>query len=199
MSENVYDELQKVLNDIKQDSNKLSISFLYINFDYNLKQKLEILKGINNGVDVSKYANIKFNGNQMEQLRICEELGLNVDCILDEDIPYTLMNRIINSMALGLDIEPYLDGRFTSYQLEVIIEGLEDHLEVSKYAKEEYSYEVMLFCKRLLWESVDIDKYDLAEIPVDTILYIIEVHEDEGTDFEDLLDKYFNNKLVIYS
>lgn len=199
MSENVYDELQKVLNDIKQDSNKLSISFLYINFDYNLKQKLEILKGINNGVDVSKYANIKFNGNQMEQLRICEELGLNVDCILDEDIPYTLMNRIINSMALGLDIEPYLDGRFTSYQLEVIIEGLEDHLEVSKYAKEKYSYEVMLFCKRLLWESVDIDKYDLAEIPVDTILYIIEVHEDEGTDFEDLLDKYFNNKLVIYS
>lgn len=199
MSENVYNELQLVLDDIKQDSDKLSTSFMFINFDYSLKQKLEILKGINNGVDVNKYADIKFDGNQMEQLRICEELGLNVNCILDENIRPGLMNKVIGAMASGLDVEPYLDGRFTEEQLNAIISGLNNNLEASKYAKEEYSPEVMWFCKELLWYSVDIDKYDLSQIPYHTMIYIMAINKKNNEDFEGLLDKYFNNKLVIYS
>lgn len=74
---------------------------------FDIRQTCEILFGLEQGVDVSIYANTKYNHEQMCQLR----------------------RGLIN----GVDVSVYADPRFCSRQMCLIKNCLEDGRDVSAY------------------------------------------------------------------
>lgn len=85
---------------------------------YSEKQLSEIMKGVEEGIDVRKYANIDFTHQQMKEIRL----------------------RLVD---LKNELSKYEKLGFNEFQLEEIREGLEERLDVSLYAKRDLNNEKM--------------------------------------------------------
>ena len=81
---------------------------------FNINQQEEILKGLENNLDVSVYAKPEFDWEQMFEIRE------------------------------GLDVSIYAKTDFSDYQMDEIRKGLEQNLDVSVYANSEYSWKKMI-------------------------------------------------------
>ena len=104
----------------KKIHNNLSIENLmktdWIN-QFDEDQKTEIIKGLEEGLDVSIYANPEYSWRQMEEIR----KGLKED----------------------LDVSWYANPSISARAMELIRWGLEDDLDVSLYANRGYSFKHM--------------------------------------------------------
>ena len=99
-------------------------SEIYLSFE----QMEQIRLGLEAGIDVSKYANSKLSDKQMEEIR----WGL-------ED---------------GLDVSKYADPKFNWEQMEEIRKGLESGIDVMKYADPKWEYIQMAHIRCSLKESL---------------------------------------------
>lgn len=97
-------------------------------------QEVEIRKGLESGVDVTKYANPDLHFNKMRLIR--------------------------EGLEKGIDASIYLDAGFTDGQLVEILEGAAEGLDVSTYANPKYSKELMFLAQKSLEDGVnDLPKY----------------------------------------
>lgn len=95
---------------------------------FNYEQIYQVYQGFLNSIDIEKYADLKFSGSEMEQIR--EEL---------ED--------------WNIDISKYVGVGFSEEQLDEIKEGLECGIDVSAYAKVELDEEEMCEIREKLEEE----------------------------------------------
>ena len=61
---------------------------------FDKEQQNEVLKGLEKNLDISKYAKLEFNWNQMWQIRVCLEANLDISKYANPEIDYEEMNEI---------------------------------------------------------------------------------------------------------
>ena len=107
---------------------------------YNSQQMYEIQCGLEAGVDVSIYADPKYDFSQMCEIRKGLEAGVDVSIYADPKYSFDQMSEILEGLKLNLDVSKYADPRFDWCQMRMIRDGLETGLDVSKYADTKYHF-----------------------------------------------------------
>lgn len=129
--------------------------------EFSWNQMYQIRLGLEKGLDVSKYANPKFDSYQMEQIRLGLEKSLDVSRYADPRFTWAQMNEIRLGLEKSLEISKYADSKFDFdwKQMFEIRLGLEKGLDVSRYADSKFSWTQMHEIKEGLEEGVDVSKY----------------------------------------
>lgn len=134
----------------------------YESMGFDIGQLNEIRQGLERGLDVEWYADIKYNWLQMAEIRKGLETNLNVSLYAYSDIPYDKMRQMRLANAAGLDvsackemeagyirqlrkarkgkveIEPYIEQGYEPDQLEEIRIALEHGVNLTPYLEKEY-------------------------------------------------------------
>lgn len=105
--------MEKIYNNLSIENLKKTEWFN----QFNENQKHRIIKGLNDNLDVSIYANPKFDVYQMKLL--------------------------LTALSKNLDISHCLNEKLDRIQMNQIIKGLENNVDVSIYAKPEISWQEM--------------------------------------------------------
>lgn len=142
-----YDGAQKSLIKYGID-NKYNI-FLYSNSFFSEKQMEMIIIGIEKELDVTHYADPKFNLIQMREIYQLLEYNKvknkNIDISRIAKARYSAgqMHQIKDGLIKNLDVSIYEKTEFTPEQMQLIKIGLEKGYDVSKYANPDLSIEEM--------------------------------------------------------
>ena len=98
---------------------------------FNRLQSVEIAKGLNNEVDITKYADKKYDAAQMKSIRLA----------LEE----------------GMDITPFADNRYNYMQMEEIKAVIREHMDLDAVCNPAYDYSVMKeirLSERLFYQQI---------------------------------------------
>ena len=144
-------------------------------------QLAEIRKGLEEGIDIKRYANPEYPWFLMETIREglllhvptdeyikiydwqqlqeiiegCRD-GLEVSVYLNPELDASSMKEIRLSLAEGLPIEPYAKPVFDYMQLHQIRRGLQDNLPVEIFAQPELDCVIMREIRKGLEFQVDV-------------------------------------------
>ncbi|MDU2095110.1 MAG: hypothetical protein E7E73_00195 [Negativicoccus succinicivorans] len=127
--------------------------------NFNEYQRQEIEAGQKSGVDVSLYADPKYDFPQMEAIRIGLEQGLDVSVYADPNFSGSQMVQIRWGLENGVDVSIYADPKFRSDQMWTIREGLEEGLDVKVYADPKFNYKQMDQIRWGLADNLPVDYY----------------------------------------
>lgn len=131
----------------------------YFNKGFSSLELDEITYGLKEKLDVSIYANHKFDYKQMEQIR----LGLlnSLDVLIYAKIEFSSkqMYEIRLGLSRGLDTSWYNNPKFNWEQMRQIRLGLEKSLEVSYFAKIEYSWLQMQEIRFGIKDRIEVNWY----------------------------------------
>ena len=183
------------------------------NFD--ASQTHQILMGIYNNLDVSKYANNKLNASQMYQIRLGLEQMLNVETYSNPEFDALQMAEIREGMLDGLNVTYYADPSFpnecmniirmtmlsfeydefkilldkwTPEQMLELYMGLIQHLDVTKYANMKYDGDQMRVLRTALSENCDISFLTEKEMNAEQMLLLHEYRK-IGIDLRPIMDR----------
>lgn len=122
-------------------------------------QKEEILRGIDLGVDITKYAFPFVRPLQMKVL--CEMLRYNFDISqLDlRQLNIAQLNAIMRGIIDGVDVSIYYDAKFHASQMEFLEKCLVNGEDVSAFADPQYNKEQMIEIRDGIIAGTDISKY----------------------------------------
>ena len=140
-------KLKKAIENYKQNIKEFEET------EFDKDQIDEIRKGLENGIDVSKYADPQFNFDQMREIRLGLEEGLDVSKYADSNFDSRQMNQIKTGLYLSLNVDIYADPKFNWSQMAQIRWGLEDGLDVSKYADPRFHWSEMEKIKKEIEEK----------------------------------------------
>ena len=143
--------LKKAIGNYGQASKELK------EMGFNWKQLEEIQIGLEEGLDVSKYANPKFDFNQMAEIR--------------------------KGLKQGIDISKYADPKFDWFQMEQIYEGLNQDLDISIYANPEFNWEQMREIRYGLQLDLDVSKYADPKLSWKEMNIIMENIKEQGNNW----------------
>ena len=143
--------------------NNISLKNKLLNTDwgntFTTWQKEEILRGIDLGVDVTKYAFPFVKPLQMKVL--CEMLRYHFD-ISQLDL-YRLniaqLNAIMRGIIDKVDVSIYYDPQFHASQMEFLEKCLANSEDVSQFADHRYNKEQMIEIRNGLINGEDVDTY----------------------------------------
>lgn len=94
-------------------------------YQFNNFQKKEILKGLENKLDVSIYAKLEFNGNQMEQIRLGLEDDLDVFLYAKTEYTRKEMNdirlRLKEILEKELNVNLLKNQKLTAEEMQSIL------------------------------------------------------------------------------
>lgn len=107
------------------------------------KQKQALLEGVENGLDISVYANPSYDSYQMNEIRWRLEKNLDVTQYATTKYNWRQMSQIREGLERNLDISVYADSKYDDLQMEQIRKGLEQKLDVSLYSKPEFDWQRM--------------------------------------------------------
>lgn len=110
---------------------------------FTARQMDEINEGLESEVDVSIYADPKFNWDQMREIREGLEQGLDISIYADPKFDEDQMQQIRLGLQSGVDVSQYADTKFRWPQMEEIRRGLEAGVDVSQYADPEFDWKQM--------------------------------------------------------
>lgn len=136
---------------------------------YNMLQKLEIILGVLQNVDVSVYMNPEFKWVHMSLIRSDLKDGVNVSyytSLDDNGRPvYDIyqMTMISLGMARGVDVSVYANPIFDKLQMSEILVGLQEGVDVSIFAKPEFSTVQMFEIREGLRKNIDVSVYAKPE------------------------------------
>lgn len=111
---------------------------------------------------MAQYEAQGYNRNQLEEIRLGLEEGLNVSIYADKTYFAIQMRQIRFGLEAGLDVSIYAKKEFDWFQMEEIRMGLEEGLDASVYAKPAFSYEVMRQLRKALQDNIHLEKYASA-------------------------------------
>ena len=110
------------------------------------RQMWQIYEGLKSGIDVNIYANPKFGFQKMSYIREALEQGWDkseIDLLANPEFNGQQTWLIYSGLENGIDISWYADPKFDEYQMDKIYNGLMAGVDVSSYANPEYSSEEM--------------------------------------------------------
>lgn len=110
------------------------------------RQMWQIYEGLKSGLDVSIYANPKFGFQKMDYIRRALEQGWDnsiINLLANPEFNSRQTGLIYDGFENGIDISWYADPKFNEYQMEKIYNGLMAGVDVSQYADPKYSYKEM--------------------------------------------------------
>ena len=83
----------------------------------------------------------QFNKYQQEQIITGIDEEVDISTYAKKEIHEDIMEEIFYALIEDIDIIPYVEAGFSNFQLLEIRQGLSANLDVSIYAKKEYSWE----------------------------------------------------------
>ena len=131
----------------------------YADPKFSSHQMDEIQYGLSEELDISKYADPKFDWAQMREIRQGLEKDLDISHYADPKFDWEQMWEIRQGLEKGLDISQYADPKFDHLQMSQIRYGLEEDLDVSKYADPKFDSWQMEQIQHGLEEDLDVSKY----------------------------------------
>lgn len=139
-----------------------------VNPQFTVNELLAVLDGLRDGLDVTLYADNKYNYLQM--ITIMEGLseGLDVTSILDHTITWKEMEVLLDFIREGFDPKTYIEEHLTSNQLIGLLKILESAKPDSllKIAKT-FNYDIAIVNNVSgfdFGDSLDSDEEDLLEL-----------------------------------
>ena len=130
-----------------------------LNSKFNDLQLEQIRLGLEEDLDVLKYADPKFDGEQMWEIRQGLEKGLDISQYADPKFDNLQMSQIRYGLEEDLDVSKYANPKFDNLQMSQIRQGLEAEVDVSKYADPKFDWEQMWEIRQGLEEGLDVSKY----------------------------------------
>jgi uncharacterized protein (DUF342 family) len=99
--------------------------------EFDILQTGEIEKGINEGLDVSKYSRPEYSHYLMRQIRKGMEAGIDLTPYVQYDVG--VLHEMRRGVLEGLDLVPYVEEGYDSGQLEAIRFALSAHADIAPY------------------------------------------------------------------
>lgn len=143
--------------------NNISLKNKLLNTDWGSTfttwQKEEILRGIDLGVDVTKYAFPFVKPLQMKVL--CEMLRYDFDIsqLNLQQLNVAQLNAIMRGIIDKVDVSIYCDPQFHASQMEFLEHCLANGEDVSQFADHRYDKEQMIVIRGGVVSGDDISKY----------------------------------------
>ena len=147
---------------------------IYADPKFDSWQMEQVLAGLTNELDVAIYAYPKFDSKQMEQIREGLEQKLDVSIYANPEFNAEQMAEIKSGLEVGVDVSIYANTQFDHYQMWEILEGLMDKRDVSIYAKPEFDNCQMQEIKLGMLRDVDVTVYANPEFNYDQMEQIRE-------------------------
>lgn len=111
---------------------------------FNTEQLIQIKMGLEDGLNVSYYINPELSSNQMRIIREGLYKGLDVSKYADSKYNYEQMFQIYRGLEDDINVNYYANPEFSSLQMDLIRYSIYDDLDVSKFADPKYNYKQML-------------------------------------------------------
>lgn len=108
---------------------------------------------------IAEFRKLGFDDDQMEELRLGLEHGVQVSAYAKKEYFAVQMRQIRFGLEEGLDISLYNDEKYDWFQMEEIRMGLKEGIDASIYANPKYSYEVMRELRKALKDGIHLEKY----------------------------------------
>ena len=135
---------------------------------YDAYQIYEIMQGLQEGLDVSVYCNPKRHFFTMQAYRFALKANTDIDWLKSQNFKDSESLMIAECSKAGLDRKYFDPELFNESQLVEIILGVREKIDVTKYAKVNYSNvkmrvirKVLTFFKRLRTKSLDLTRFIL--------------------------------------
>lgn len=122
-------------------------------------QKEEILRGIDLGVDVTKYAFPFVKPLQMKVLREMLRCSFDISQLDLYRLNIAQLNAIMRGIIDGVDVSIYYDPQYHASQMEFLEHCLANGEDVSKFADHRYNKEQMIMIRNGVVSGADISKY----------------------------------------
>lgn len=131
---------------------------IYANPKYDWKQMQEIRIGLQNGIDVSIYADPMYNSSQMYAIRKGLEAGLDpTTCIVSPNRSAQEIEQHFDEIICHK--EGYYSRDFSAFQLSQIRLGLQNGVDVSIYADTKFDTLQMQEIRLGLESELDVSQY----------------------------------------
>ena len=138
----------------------------YLDHRFDTNQMKVILKGLVHDVDVSIFAKLKYSDTQMHI--ICEELirGNDVSRITNHNYSAAMM-RTLNEILIykGFDLFQYADAGYTLSQIEQIEHGLQIKAPIELYKSKDFDHLQMNQIIRGYANGIDVTQYASPDVP----------------------------------
>lgn len=124
------------------------------------EQMAQIRIGLEHGIDVTSYSDSYwYHSLQMAEIRLGLEAGIDISYYDDVSYSAELMRIIRMGLEAGLDVAWYANPIYNISQASLIYEGLRQRLDVRFYANPSYESEQMLVIKKGLERNLDVRLY----------------------------------------
>lgn len=117
---------------------------------YDIYQTYEIMQGLQLGLDVSIYNDITYDSFKMQAYRFALMSNTDIDWLKSKTFKTSELFMIAECSKAGLDCKYFDPELFNESQLVEIILGVRDKIDVTKYAKVNYSNVQMRFIRKCL-------------------------------------------------
>lgn len=132
----------------------------YVEQGFDEKQLEQIELGLQNHVDVSLYAHLKYDWKTMFYIRYCLENGLNITrYVKNENYTYEQLFQIYQGLKDGLNVPLYSNPNYSALQMDEIRRGLKDGLDAYIYAKQYFNWMQMYQIRLGLGYKLDVSIY----------------------------------------
>lgn len=154
----------KLMNNISEERLEESL----VEQGYDSYQIYEIMWGIQLGLDVSVYCDPKYDFLTMQAYRFALVENVDMEWLKSKQFKMSLILMIAECTKAGLERKYFDPELFNERQLVEIILGVRDKIDVTKYAKPNYSHtrmrfirKVLTFFKRIRTRSFNLPRYFL--------------------------------------
>lgn len=132
----------------------------------------------------------QYDEDQMEEIRIGMEEGLDVSIYADPEYMPLQMEAIRIGLEKGLDVSKYANRKFDWFQMDEIRLGLEYDLPVSRYANPDLSYQIMHEIRLGLAAGIDLGRR--TDLDWKTLEQLRLAHT-YGIDLDSYVDRGYNS------
>ena len=154
----------KLMNNISEERLEESL----IAQGYDIYQIKEIMTGLQEGLDVSVYRSVHYDFLTMQAYRFALMANVDIDWLKSKQFRMIQILVIAECAKAGLERKYFDPELFNKSQLVEIVLGVRENIDVTKYAKVNYSNvkmrfirKVLTFFKRLRSKSLNLPKYIL--------------------------------------
>ena len=122
-------------------------------------QKVELRKGLEQGVDVSEYANPRMNAKKMRCIRLYLLSGKTLDLNALIKMADYQLDEIDKGLESGVDVSAYADPKYAAWQMGELRKGLESGVDVSVYTDPKFDDGQMYQIRQGLESGIDVSVY----------------------------------------
>lgn len=110
-------------------------------------------------MELQKIENEQFDPDQLEEIRLGREAGVDINCYARKEFMAIQMHQIRIGLEEGLDVKTYAKPEYDWFQMEEIRKGLERELDISVYASPEIPYDKMRQVRKGLAQGMDLSVF----------------------------------------